>query len=166
MDAMTQGAIGRALGLSKAAISKLKARGMPVHSVEAARQWRHEHLSIARRKPDPAPVKTLSAADAVQRVSDLWTVAEAALEAGHFDLIAPTLREALRAVPLTHRASLALSLKVMDELVRPMMELVERHSVPATRDDTAPAPTMSDDEAGAMGRFWYGIAAGERVPLP
>ncbi|MEQ1804501.1 MAG: hypothetical protein ABL900_03910 [Burkholderiaceae bacterium] len=159
MSTTTQAEIARALGLSKASITKLKARGMPVHSIEAARQWRHQYLSIARCKPEPAPIKTPSPADAVQRVSDLATVAEAALEAGCFDLIAPTFREALRAVPRTHRASVLLPLKVMDELVRPVMELIEP-------DGSAPAQAMSDEEADAMGRFWYGIAAGERVAVP
>lgn len=51
---ISQAALGRALGLSPAAITKLKGQGMPVHSVEAARAWREERLNVAARKPSPA----------------------------------------------------------------------------------------------------------------
>lgn len=47
---MRQSELARALGLSKQAVSKLKGQGMPVHSVEAARAWRDENLSVAARK--------------------------------------------------------------------------------------------------------------------
>lgn len=51
---LSQNAIGRALGLSSAAIVKLKKQGMPVDSVEAAQEWRVARQSIAKRKPEPA----------------------------------------------------------------------------------------------------------------
>ena len=54
-NTLSQAALGRALGLSPAAITKLKGQGMPVHSVEAARAWREERLNVAARKPEPAP---------------------------------------------------------------------------------------------------------------
>lgn len=47
---MRQSELARALGLSKQAVSKLKGQGMPVDSVEAARAWRDENLSVAARK--------------------------------------------------------------------------------------------------------------------
>lgn len=50
---MTQVALGRALGLSPAAITKLKQQGMPVDSVAAAQAWREQNLNIAARKPQP-----------------------------------------------------------------------------------------------------------------
>ena len=51
---LSQNAIGRALGLSSAAIVKLKKQGMPVDSVESAQAWRQNRQSIAKRKPVPA----------------------------------------------------------------------------------------------------------------
>ena len=45
-----QSALGRMLGLSPAAITKLKKQGMPVHSATAAQAWRMEKQSVARRK--------------------------------------------------------------------------------------------------------------------
>jgi phage terminase Nu1 subunit (DNA packaging protein) len=59
---MSQSALGRALGLSKQAISKLKGQGMPVDSVEAAQAWREARQNVAQRKPAPAGVAVSSAA--------------------------------------------------------------------------------------------------------
>jgi phage terminase Nu1 subunit (DNA packaging protein) len=53
---MSQSDLGRALGLSPAAITKLKKQGMPVVSVDAAQAWRLARQSVARRKPQPATV--------------------------------------------------------------------------------------------------------------
>lgn len=50
---LSQASLARALGLSPPAISKLKKLGMPTTSVLAARAWREQHQSIARRKPEP-----------------------------------------------------------------------------------------------------------------
>jgi hypothetical protein len=50
---MSQAAIGRALGLSPAAMTKLKHQGMPVDSVEAAQAWREARQNVAARKPVP-----------------------------------------------------------------------------------------------------------------
>ena len=55
--AMTRKALATALGLSGPMVSKLAARGMPCHDVDAARRWRDRHLEPARRKearPDTA----------------------------------------------------------------------------------------------------------------
>lgn len=58
----SQAALGRALGLSKAAITKLKRQGMPVDSVEAAQAWREKRQSIAARKQLPATFPPLQPA--------------------------------------------------------------------------------------------------------
>lgn len=52
----SQNAVGRALGLSSAAIVKLRKQGMPVDSVEAAQAWREARQNVAARKPAPAGV--------------------------------------------------------------------------------------------------------------
>lgn len=54
VNGLSQAAIARALGLSGAAITKLKKQGMPVHSVEAAQAWRTERQNVAARKPLPS----------------------------------------------------------------------------------------------------------------
>lgn len=57
-DTMSQAALGRALGLSPSAITKLKGQGMPVDSVASAQAWRHARQNVAARKPVPAPAAT------------------------------------------------------------------------------------------------------------
>lgn len=54
--ALSQAALGRALGLSGAAVTKLKKLGMPVGSVEAAQAWREARQNVAQRKPLPDAV--------------------------------------------------------------------------------------------------------------
>jgi hypothetical protein len=51
--AMSQAALGRALGLSPASVTKLKGQGMPVDSVAAAQAWREARQNVAARKPVP-----------------------------------------------------------------------------------------------------------------
>jgi hypothetical protein len=53
--AWSQAALGRALGLSAPSVTKLKKLGMPVDSIESAREWRERRLNIAQRKPEPGP---------------------------------------------------------------------------------------------------------------
>lgn len=52
--AVSQAFIARSLGLSGAAIAKLKKQGMPVDSVESAMAWRVQRQNVAARKPLPA----------------------------------------------------------------------------------------------------------------
>jgi phage terminase Nu1 subunit (DNA packaging protein) len=47
---LTQTALARALGISQAMVSKLKAEGMPTSSVEAAQAWRRGNLDPALTK--------------------------------------------------------------------------------------------------------------------
>lgn len=68
---LSQNAIGRALGLSSAAIVKLKKQGMPVDSVESAQAWREARQSIAKRKPEPEQLRTASTAAPVNRASEV-----------------------------------------------------------------------------------------------
>jgi len=48
---LSQAAIGRVLGLAPSTMTKHKAAGMPMDSVEAARAWHKAHTNIAQRKP-------------------------------------------------------------------------------------------------------------------
>lgn len=53
----SQAAIGRALGLSPAAVSKAKSKGMPVDSIEAAKAWRSAHVNLVAPKRDLPPTR-------------------------------------------------------------------------------------------------------------
>ena len=48
---LSQAAIVRALGLAPSTMTKHKAAGMPMDSVESARAWHKAHTNIAQRKP-------------------------------------------------------------------------------------------------------------------
>lgn len=62
---LSQAAIGRALGLAPSTMTKHKAAGMPMTSIDAARAWYKAHTNIAQRKvktltpppPEPTPTK-------------------------------------------------------------------------------------------------------------
>ena len=157
----TQAALAQELGISGPAVTKLKAQGMPTDSIEAARRWRLERLNPAKRKPDPGP----SPAALVARAQELGDLAHDALRLGQFASLAPALQAAMRAVPVEHRRAVQLPEAVLTELVRPMLDLI-RPATGESQDAGGTDAPMSDDDAEAMGSFWYGLAAGERVPLP
>lgn len=159
----SQNAIGRALGLSSAAMSKLKKQGMPVHSVEAASAWRAANIKeTAHRLAKHSPPRRSAA---VQRVAKLMTVAGAALEANKS--IAgqvPALRAAMHAVPERERPAVLLHAGVMDVLVAEMGAVLADGDDGADEAPATGGAPMDDDEAAWMGRFWYGVAAGEIRP--
>jgi hypothetical protein len=99
MKAQSQTEIAQELGLSKAAVSKLKAQGMPCTSADAARRWRAAHMAPGRIRADPGP----SARTLVDRVHELRQLAAVAQGVDRFELVAEAVRAALRAVPATHR---------------------------------------------------------------
>ena len=60
VNGLSQAAIGRAMNLSRAAITKLKKQGMPVDSVASALAWRLARQNVAARKPVPAEIKHMA----------------------------------------------------------------------------------------------------------
>lgn len=166
----SQAAIGRALGLSPASMTKCKGMGMPVHSVEAARAWREHNIAptmhklssrdaMTRQRPRP-----MQPSGAVPHALALLGIAAAALEAGQtIAAMVPTLRAAMHAVPERERSNtMLLPMEVMDVLTADvaavMAELDSADEGPATGEP------MPDDEAEEVGRFWYRVAAGEIRP--
>lgn len=153
----TQAAIARELGISKAAVTKLKARGMPTHSADAARAWRAAHLCSGRVRPDPGP----SPETLVARVHNLAALALQAAHAGRFDLVADELRTAMRAVPAERRSDVSLPV----ELWR---ALIGRHALGVL--DSGPKaeqPMSADDadDADAVGAVCFALACGEAALL-
>ena len=153
----SQAAIGRALNLSPASMTKCKRMGMPVHSVEAARTWRainiaptmHGHIKRQAAPPTPSPSQALPHALA------LLDIAAAALASGQtIDALVPVLRLALRAVPEHERDPDMM-------LQREVMEVLTADVFNAIKQQDAPHTDMTDDEAAEVGRFWYQVAAGE-----
>ena len=151
---LTQVALATALGMSEAAITKFKSRGMPVDSVAAARAWHVSHVRV-RISANPA---RLYAAE-IAAVHALWAVARAAMDAGQPGVVLPALQAAMRAVPEEARHLVALDCDVMSVLCTPVAELLRDLSAEAER-----GTPMTDAEAETMGVFWYCIAAGEALP--
>ena len=153
----SQAAIGRALNLSPASMTKLKKLGMPVTDVEAARTWRainiaptmHGHIKRQAASVTPSPSQALPHALA------LLDIAAGALASGQtIDALVPVLRLALRAVPEHERdPDMMLQREVMDVLVADVFNAIKQQDAPHT--------DMTDDEAAEVGRFWYQVAAGE-----
>lgn len=169
MKQHSQAAIGRALGLSPASMSKLKGMGMPTASVEAARAWRQDNIKQTMHGQPNAHQKSQAPrfrpSGAVDRVRALLDIAASALLAGHgLDSMVPTLRAALQAVPERERGGLLLPANVMDVLVADVAALLPKPADPGHEGDQAGcSDNMDDEEAAYMGRFWYEVAAGEIV---
>ena len=164
---MSRAALARELGVDKAMVTRHARRGMPVHSVEAAKAWRAENLSLAHRK-DMNPARDwhrfkagTPAADreSLERVAKLMEVGEAALKAGRFELVRGAIVEAMSAVPSYLQAQCPCSIAVMDELCAPVIRAVGKGEALHPQGDS-----MSDEEAVDMGAFWFEAAVGRIAP--
>lgn len=143
-----------ALGVSPAMISKLKARGMPVHSVAAAAEWRRQNLDPALVKEirRPAALAQTTAAPGplaiVRKLADL-----AAVDPGPW---LAELRLALREVPRELRDGVELTIETWDALLAELWLVLERDQVLAP-----PAHDGPEDDA-YVGVVLYEVACGER----
>lgn len=164
---LSRAALARELGVDKAMVTRHAKRGMPVHSVEAAKAWRAENLSLAHRK-DMNPARDwhrfkagTPAADreSLERVAKLMEVGEAALKAGRFELVRGAIVEAMSAVPSYLQAQCPCSIAVMDALCDPVIRAVGKGQ--ALSWLSAPLP---NEEEADMGAFWFSAAIGEVVP--
>ena len=155
----SQNAIGRALGLSSPAMTKMKKQGCPMTSIEAVRAWREKHLNIAMRKPEPrrtAPAQhePLAHAQACMRGAAALLVAGLPL-----DVFAPTLRAALAAVPPELRDAVGLDLEVMKTLLAPVLALIPE-------EEKGTGEKMTNEDAQDAGQFLYSVACGEIIFVP
>lgn len=182
----SQAAIARALGLAKSRITAMKKQGMPVHSIEAAQEWRRRHVGpIVRTSTRNAPLRPLNAGPvdlagmsgplqgllgppaspeaAMQKAIDLVALAVVAIDNGTFKVIETVLRLALSDVPAAYRHRMpALPLRVWDALCSDVFALCD-----VDMENLDNAPKLSDpEEIESMGAFWYQVAAGEIRPTP
>jgi hypothetical protein len=156
----TQSQIAEALGIDPAMVTRYKARGMPIDSIESAQSWKLAHVRVrvglpgkpSRSSPPIAPDASRAAAE------KMMTSAAALLQSGG-DLapFVPALRTALAAVPKDERVGMLFHPNVMDVLTADVAAQVSDDSA----GDENPGANLSDDEAQRMGAFWYAVAAGE-----
>ena len=177
---MSQRALARALGLSEAAVSTLKKRGMPVEAgVEACRAWRNRNVApYARSAAAPAAstdatdaemlalledAAVMPSADVLAIVGTLGKLAGELLPAGRLGEVEHALRAALRAVPSHLRPQVALPLPVFEALTAAVLATIEA-SFPtpeARAEDRQRAEAATAESREWMGGFWYRVAAGE-----
>ena len=164
---LLQKELATALGVSPASITKLKARGMPVHSVEAARRWRDMNLDLSRTKwPDTTDEPKVIQSGQVQAddlrglVAHIEGLALQAVE--KFSEVAPYLRAAMRALPPAYRDGIRLPLEVWDKLLADFNQAMAMFdAAEGVLPDGNDGETMTDDDADFMGRFWYAVAIGD-----
>ena len=147
-------ALARELGITKQAVNRHVARGMPTATIGAAWRWYRENVrmvvgqGIDRDRPPPGVL--------VERVGALLPAARDAIASGRFEHFETELRAALRAVPESHRERVTLPLEVWDRLTHAVGEVA--------RDDQGDRPATEEDASSRfMGNFWYQVAAGEIV---
>lgn len=142
--------LAEALGLSGAMVSKLAARGMPTHSIAAARQWRAAHLSQGHTKqfrapPVPRAVDPVAIADRLNhQLRDNLQAAPEVRQA-----LADELRAAMRAIPVGRLCELRLFLGCWEQLLGRLPTLFE----------------IDGEEFIDNDHPWHEIAAG-LVPMP
>lgn len=134
-----------------------------------------------RRQPLPAPepAEQLPPAPDWRTLGDLFDLGLELLRDGHFELIAPRLRAALRSIHFAWRdaveirpegnndatETLAIPRPVWDALLADVLADVRRvdAEMVAAGEVLPPGerPPLTDDEADEMGAFWFCVAAGE-----
>jgi hypothetical protein len=166
MTAPTQQDLARALGVHASVITRDKARGMPVHSIEAARSWRAKNrrprMKMRATPAAEAASQTLPAMptepDPLAYARELAAAAHVLLLLGLFAQIEPELRQALQDVPVEHRPLVIMPLEVWDALTA---------EIGAGMDCTAPGEGETQGEPDeTVEAFWYMAAAGELVVTP
>ena len=153
----TQSEIAAALQIDKSLVSRYRKRGMPVHSIEAARAWKFSHVRPrigSAWPPEAAPPS--AQLHAAQALAD--HAGELLAAGGDVAALVPAVRLALAAVPEHERADVGLSRELWDVLVDRVLALVPDEE---KNSDAHMGPAEEED----MGDFWYRVAAGEVVPV-
>lgn len=167
---MKQKELAALLGVSTAMVSRHVKQGMPTDTLERAERWRKRHLEPSRIKgarydsnhrPQVQPAPATASGSFLEVAAGLLEIASMALSAGgRIDALVPGLRAAMAAVPTHEREPMLLPVNVMDVLTADVRALLP----PKSDDPACDGDTMTDDEAQAMGDFWYKVAAGEFRP--
>lgn len=185
--ALSQSELAKGLNLSKARVTALKKRGMPMDSVEAAQAWRLVHVAPTAHTIPAVPTSdhddiqsTAWPGRHAEAVGAVTRLAVSVLSTGAKldDALVHAIRTALRAVPKDRRERITKSLpvSVMDELTEHFFDLppiladadnASEHSGSVPKDyfehDGLVAPPRDATGAEAVDAlaFWYRVAAGE-----
>lgn len=164
MKKPTHAALAAALGIDPALVTRYKRRGMPVHSIEAAQQWRSENLRVhyTPEKDYTAVDRAIDGEIAAGRACDLMEAAGELLERGGnvYPLLDP-LRAALSAVPPSQRRRVGVHFGVMDLMTEAVAKEIDQGDPHGLIEGALYETSRSDGERVDMGAFWYAVAAGE-----
>lgn len=161
----TQAALAAALAINPALVTRYKRRGMPVHSIEAAQQWRDDNLRV-RYTPErdhEAVERAINGEKAVKRVNALHQAAGELLDKrGELHSLLPMISQAMAEVPPSQRHRVQVSAGVMDLLAADVLRVHHQGGdvIEATEGHFYPCDLEGGDDA-IMGAFWYSVAAGE-----
>lgn len=164
--------IARGLGISASMVSRLKRRGMPVHSVPAAIEWRRLHLDVAQlaeqatrrgraaQVPDAAPGEDLldDGSLALEHVALL-----AAAAATDFATWGERLRAEMAALPRARWDEVALPAHLWEQLGGESFRLLDAELAPSPGEE---AVDSTDGDDGIVNDVVYQIAAGLMQVLP
>lgn len=165
MKRPSQAALAAALAINPALVTRYKRRGMPVHSIEAAQQWRDENLRVryTPERDQEAVERAINGEKAVKRVNALHQAAFELLDVGgEPHPLLPMISQAMSEVPPSQRHRVLVSTGVMDLLVADVLRVHHQGGdvIEATEGHFYPCDLEGGDDA-IMGAFWYSVAAGE-----
>ena len=160
---MDKTALSAALGLSRQLVHRYEKQGMPVITIEAAKAWRLNcvRMRIAEPRPPSATAQIRHAhemqeAGALLLRQDMRTA---------FDVMVPTIRETLRAVPRSHRMRVQVSAPVMDVLLAPVIEALQKEAAELRAEERVLCPQFAQQMDDALAEddllLFYECAAGE-----
>lgn len=159
--------LARALNVDRAVVSRLKRRGMPTGTVEAARAWREANLHPAMRKdssPERAMVcdrisftRSLTAVEREQldRLARLMQVGDVAARVGELELVRAEIQRAMRELPVYLRPAAELSDRVIDALE------LRHHRAAGEVFAGHRAATALRGPDQALRRHWWALLAAE-----
>jgi len=167
MNITSDTSLAAMLGLSKSAVSKLKAQGMPTHSLEAAVEWRERHLNPAMIKRSHSP-KEASGHRAGQvpgetlasRASALASLADGSIGALSFHDIEQRLKDAMRLVPRANRHEVVFSARLREALAGEIFAAVHARALSC---GLTPSTWSISDPPGPLTHFWYFVICVETI---
>jgi hypothetical protein len=161
---MTGKDLARVLGLSCGMVSKLRKRGMPTDSVEAAMNWRRQNLEPTRTKsgrldgnPGMLARQPLIAGDAGEELLR-WVQSLAPLAERDFGRWGEDLRKAMRMLPARLRERVELKVCVWKALWG--AETVWKWQV-ASEEEFGSDEELSEDERAEVLDLMWKLATGE-----
>ena len=160
---LTKTALATALGISRQAVHRYQKQGMPCNTIEAAKAWRANCVRMRIAEPRPR-----SAIALIRDAHDMQEAGALLLSQGMraaFDVMVPTIRETLRAVPRSHRMRVQVSAPVMDVLLAPVIAAVQKEAAELRAEERVLCPQfaqeMDDTQADNDSLLFYECAAGE-----